>query len=209
MVMCTPTILTITTIFPHHLSVSGTLSEKKSVQTTNIIVANWSRQMSQNVVNRAFECRPLVHFDRASLSICHCSPELKFNCTKLSKTLSRSKLETKTTSRNTCTRGQSTNTGHRNGSAPLLFTKQAKQGARSAEEVCNEGAILCSAFGRQPLEKQSGSRSLLPQGASATSALLSMPSRTRSNIRPSIGRPRYAAEPLKPLFHKRSTFRAP
>ncbi|KAJ1358823.1 hypothetical protein KIN20_017351 [Parelaphostrongylus tenuis] len=45
--MCEPAKTTIAAIPPQHLSISGTLS------TTNIIMANWSRQMWQNVVNRA------------------------------------------------------------------------------------------------------------------------------------------------------------
>ncbi|KAJ1368820.1 hypothetical protein KIN20_030153 [Parelaphostrongylus tenuis] len=45
--VCAPAMMTIAAIPPQHLSISGTLS------TTNIIMANWSRQMWQNVVNRA------------------------------------------------------------------------------------------------------------------------------------------------------------
>ncbi|KAJ1365984.1 hypothetical protein KIN20_026488 [Parelaphostrongylus tenuis] len=47
MMRCMPTMMTIAAIPPQHLSISGTIS------TTNIIMANWSRQMWQNVVNRA------------------------------------------------------------------------------------------------------------------------------------------------------------
>ncbi|KAJ1367975.1 hypothetical protein KIN20_029017 [Parelaphostrongylus tenuis] len=45
--MCEPAMMTILAIPPQYLSISGTIS------TTNIIMANWSRQMWQNVVNRA------------------------------------------------------------------------------------------------------------------------------------------------------------
>ncbi|KAJ1367928.1 hypothetical protein KIN20_028956 [Parelaphostrongylus tenuis] len=47
MMTCEPAMMTILAIPPQHLSISGTIS------TTNIIMANWSRQMWQNVVNRA------------------------------------------------------------------------------------------------------------------------------------------------------------
>ncbi|KAJ1346219.1 hypothetical protein KIN20_000966 [Parelaphostrongylus tenuis] len=63
--------------------------------------------------------------------------------------------KTKTTSRDMwCTRGQPSNTGYRNESAPRLSTKQARQSVRYAEEVCGEGIIIVISIGRQPLEEE-------------------------------------------------------
>ncbi|KAJ1362062.1 hypothetical protein KIN20_021472 [Parelaphostrongylus tenuis] len=64
----------------NHTSVSGTL------MTTNIIMANWSRQMWQSVLNRAIRMLALVHLDRISSQYRAMSGETKieqYHCVTL------------------------------------------------------------------------------------------------------------------------------
>ncbi|KAJ1374189.1 hypothetical protein KIN20_036815 [Parelaphostrongylus tenuis] len=75
MMMCEPDKMTIAAIPPQHLSISGTIS------TTNIIVANWSRQMWQNVVNRAVRMLASGFVWIALLrGSCHSQLKLKLDC---------------------------------------------------------------------------------------------------------------------------------
>ncbi|KAJ1365989.1 hypothetical protein KIN20_026498 [Parelaphostrongylus tenuis] len=65
----------ITAINGSHLTISGTLS------TTNIVMANWSRQMWQSVVNRALRMMALGPFRSALLlGRCYCRGKLILNC---------------------------------------------------------------------------------------------------------------------------------
>ncbi|KAJ1356435.1 hypothetical protein KIN20_014158 [Parelaphostrongylus tenuis] len=72
--MCTPPnpAVTITSVPVNHTLISGTL------MTTNIIMANWSRAMWQNVVNRAVRMFGIESTWTAVLfSIRHCRRKLK------------------------------------------------------------------------------------------------------------------------------------
>ncbi|KAJ1364955.1 hypothetical protein KIN20_025152 [Parelaphostrongylus tenuis] len=63
----------ITAIPPEHRSISGTLT------TTNIVMANWSREVWQNVVNRAVRMLASGPFGSHFLfSICNCQLRCEF-----------------------------------------------------------------------------------------------------------------------------------